>query len=130
MEYAIFIEQLFELVIFPAILILGVFVVNLIKAKTQEAKLNVDSATQKKYIDMIEDTITTCVIATNQTYVESLKNQGKFDAEAQKIAFEKTYQAVITVLNEDIKEYIKEMNGDLEIYLTQKIEFFVNENKF
>jgi hypothetical protein len=36
---------------------------------------------------MLNRTITECVIATNQTYVETLKQQGKFDEEAQKIAF-------------------------------------------
>lgn len=129
MEYAIFIEQMFELVIFPFILLIGIYGVNLIKAKTKELKMSVDSATQEKYLTMIEDTIITCVIATNQTYVESLKIQGKFDTEAQKKAFQDTYNAVINILNEDIKEYIVEISGDLEIYLTQKIEFYVNANK-
>jgi hypothetical protein len=36
---------------------------------------------------MATDTITNCVIATNQTYVNSLKEQGKFDEAAQKEAF-------------------------------------------
>ena len=40
-----------------------------------------------KYLKMLSETITKCVIATNQTYVETLKKQGKFDEEAQKIAF-------------------------------------------
>lgn len=129
MEYALFIEQLFELVIFPAIIFAGIYIVNLIKAKTEETKMNIDSETQKKYLTMIEDTIITCVIATNQTYVETLKQQGKFDQEAQKIAFNKTFDAVLKVLNDDVKNYIVEISGDLNIFLTQKIEFYVNENK-
>jgi hypothetical protein len=36
---------------------------------------------------MLTDTITKCVIATNQTYVETLKKEGKFDLEAQEVAF-------------------------------------------
>ena len=35
-----------------------------------------------KYIEMLSNTICECVIATNQTYVDSLKKQGKFDVEA------------------------------------------------
>jgi hypothetical protein len=34
---------------------------------------------------MITTTVINCVIATNQTYVDSLKASGSFDAEAQKI---------------------------------------------
>ena len=33
-------------------------------------------------MNMLKKTISDCVIATNQTYVESLKTQGKFDANA------------------------------------------------
>jgi hypothetical protein len=49
-----------------------------------------DNELADKYVQMLTDTITACVIATNQTYVEPLKKQGKFDAEAQKHAFELT----------------------------------------
>ena len=41
-----------------------------------------DNELSKKYIQMLSETITKCVIATNQTYVETLKKQGKFDVEA------------------------------------------------
>ena len=69
------------------------------------------------------------VIATNQTYVESLKKQGKFDAEAQKVAFNQTYEAVMCILSEEAKEYLNEAVGDLNLYITQKIEAEVQLNK-
>jgi beta-mannanase len=58
-----------------------------------------------------------------------LKEQGKFDIEAQKIAFQKTYDAILSILDDEIQNYITETSGDLSIYLTQKIEAVVNENK-
>jgi len=36
---------------------------------------------------MLDDTITKCVIATNQTYVDSLKDKNAFDKAAQEEAF-------------------------------------------
>ena len=39
---------------------------------------------------MLNETITKCVIATTQTYVETLKKEGKFDKTAQETAFSKT----------------------------------------
>ena len=42
-----------------------------------------------KYLSMLTETITSCVIATNQTYVEALKKEGKFDLEAQKLRLRK-----------------------------------------
>ena len=37
-----------------------------------------------------ETTVIDCVIATNQTYVDALKAEGKFDADAHREAFKKT----------------------------------------
>lgn len=129
MEFAQFIEQLFELCIFPGLIILGKFAIDWLKAKTEEAKENTSSEQERKYLDMIYNTISTCVIATNQTYVDSLKKSGKFDVEAQKVAFEKTYNAVLVVLNDEVKKYIVETSGDLQVYLTQQIEAIVNDKK-
>ena len=83
----------------------------------------------KKYADMVSQTIEDCVIATNQTYVESLKAQNAFDKEAQEIAFNKTLNAVMAILSEDAKAYIRETSGDLTFYLTQQIEIKVNKTK-
>ena len=64
---------------------------------------------------MIYNTISVCVIATNQTYVDALKKAGKFDEEAQKEAFAKTYNAVLLVLSDEVKKpnakYKREVYG-------------------
>ena len=71
---------------------------------------------------MLADTITDCVVSTNQTYVDALKEANAFDKEAQKKAFELTYNKIMNVLTEDAKEYLTTIYGDLEIYITTKIE--------
>lgn len=129
MDFTIFLKEFFELCIFPSLLILGTFIVDWLRVKTEEIKQNTKSEKEKKYLDMIYNTIKVCVIATNQTYVDSLKKQGRFDTEAQKNAFQQTYDAVMLVLSEEIKQYIIETNGDLQIYLTQQIEAMVKNSK-
>ena len=88
-----------------------------------------DNALAAKYITMLSKTITDCVIATNQTYVDSLKAQGKFDTEAQKKAFNMTLTAVLSILNDEAKEYLTAIYGDLNTYITKQIEAAVNKNK-
>jgi hypothetical protein len=78
---------------------------------------------------MISSTITDCVIATNQTYVNSLKESNSFTKEAQEEAFNKTFSAVLAILSDDAKAYINEATGDINVYLTQLIEAEVNKNK-
>ena len=99
MEWMILLQQIFEVCIVPLLGVLTCYIVNYIKAKTAELNTNNSNELLTKYLTMLSDTVCDCVIATNQTYVEALKNKNAFDAEAQKIAFEMTYNAVIKVLS-------------------------------
>lgn len=121
--------QLFEIVLIPLAIAITKFLIGFLAAKRDEIKSRTENDLAKKYVDMITDTITRCVIATNQTYVDTLKKQGGFDKEAQSLAFDMTYHAVVQILSEDAKAYIEETTGDMKIYLTQLIEAEVAKNK-
>jgi hypothetical protein len=123
------IPQLFEVCIIPLLGILTTFAVKFINAKIEEISANKKNETEKKYLDMLNSTITDCVIATTQTYVEALKKQGEFDAEAQKQAFAITFSSVLNLLTDEAKEYLNEAVGDLNLYITQKIEAEVQITK-
>lgn len=120
------INQLFQVCLIPMLGALTTFIVIWIKAKSTELQKKTNSDILNKYVQMATDTITNCVIATNQTYVNSLKEQGKFDEAAQKEAFQRTYQAVLLILSDDAKEYLNNAFGDLNKYLQEKIESTVN----
>ena len=121
--------QIMEVVVIPLLGILTAYVVKIVNAKLEEISASHKNELEKKYIDMLNDTISDCVIATTQTYVESLKKQGRFDVEAQKEAFNQTYNAVMSILSEEAKKYLNEAIGDLNLYITQKIEAEVSINK-
>ena len=129
MNWMNILTQLFEIVIFPLLAIGTVYLISLIKVKIQELKQKKDNEMYAKYLGMLETTIINCVISTTQTYVEALKKEGKFDANAQKIAFTKTYTNVMAILNKDAKKYLEEAIGDLETYVYNKIEAEVNLTK-
>lgn len=129
MEWMIILQQVFELCIIPLLGIITFYIVQFIKTKTEELNSNNSNKLLSKYIEMLSNTICECVIATNQTYVDSLKKQGKFDAEAQKKAFEMTYNAVIGILSEEAKVYLASVYGDLNAYIINMIEAEVNKNK-
>ena len=120
---------LYEHIFFPLIALGTLALVWFIGVKINEAKKKTDNETIKRYWDMLEDTITSCVISTTQTYVDSLKKEGKFDAEAQKIALQKTYDAIMGILTEDAKEYLSTVIGDLQSYVLNKIESNVAQTK-
>ena len=121
--------KIFQVCIIPLLGVLTTFIIKWINVKSDQIQKNNDNTLANKYIQMLTDTINSCVIATNQTYVESLKKQGKFDAEAQKQAFEQTTQAVLTILSQEAKDYLANIYGDLDKYISEKIEASVNINK-
>ena len=123
------IAQIFEICIIPILGILTTFLISWINSKKEALKQQTNSETIKKYIEMLDNTITDCVIAMNQTYVNSLKLQGKFDTEAQKKAFTDVYNKVIAILGQDAIEYLNSAIGDLNEYITSKIEKEVSSNK-
>ena len=121
--------EIFEVCIIPLLGVLTAYFIKFVNAKSAEIGTKVKNETQKKYLEMLNNTITDCVIATTQTYVDSLKKQGTFDAEAQKVAFTMTYESVVKLLTDEATEYLNEAVGDLQLYITQKIEAEVNLNK-
>lgn len=129
MDWMELLSQIFELCVLPLLGVLTMFAVQFIRTKTQEITVKNDNEILNKYIGMVSNTITECVIATNQTYVESLKKQGKFDADAQKAAFNLTYNAVMAILSDEAKVYLTTAYGDLTAYITTQIEASVNLNK-
>ena len=123
-------SDIFNLCVFPLLLAMTGYLVKLINKKTAELEQSRVNELEKKYINMLNSTITDCVIATTQTYVDSLKAQGKFDTEAQKEAFNRTYEAVVKLLTKEAEEYLNIAIGDLNLYITQRIESEVNLNKY
>ena len=122
-------QQIFELCVIPLLGVLTTYLVKLIRKKNKELDEKVSNNISRKYIDMLADTITNCVVSTNQTYVDALKEANAFDKEAQKKAFELTYNKIMNVLTEEAKEYLTAIYGDLEIYITTKIESEVKSHK-
>ena len=129
MNYMEMLQKIFEVCIIPLLGVLTTYLVLFIKQKSKELQETTDNELYKKYIELLQDTIVRCVIATNQTYVEALKNKNAFDKEAQEHAFKMTYDAVMAILTDDAKVDRSNVFGDLEVYITKLIEAEVNVNK-
>lgn len=129
MDWLTILTQIFEVCIIPLLGLLTAWLISFINTKRNQLVDKSKNDTMDKYINMLADTITNCVIATNQTYVENLKKDKMFTAEAQKEAFTMTYNAVMAVLTDEAKDYLTEAYGDLSAYITQRIEAEVSLNK-
>ena len=129
MDWTEILQNLFVVVIIPLLGLITKYMVQFFMVKNEEIKATTDNEIFKKYFDMLNKTITNCVIATNQTYVDALKDKNAFTAEAQKEALQKTYNAIMSILSEDAKDYLTNATGDLQGYIMNLIEAQVKENK-
>ena len=85
-----------------------------------------------KYSEIIyalENIVNKAVITTNQTFVNELKKQGKFDKEAMQEAYRRTYESIIASLSQSFFEYIDKENIDIDTLLKNMIETSVDWNK-
>ena len=129
MEFKELLTTITQTVIIPLLIALVGYAVKWLNAKANEIKTKTKDETTQKYITMLNDTIVSAVIAVNQTYVDSLKQQNAFDIEAQKEAFNRVYETIIATMTEEADKYLSEAIGDLDTYIATKIEEAVKENK-
>lgn len=118
-------NEIFATCIVPLLAILVKYLIDYLKT----LRVDTNNKIADKYLIMLKDTITTCVAATNQTYVEALKNKNAFDKEAQEYAYKTTYNAVMAILTEESTVYLNSAVGDLEEYIKQQIEGTIAESK-
>ena len=83
----------------------------------------------KSIVEEIGERTKYVVEYVNQTYVNALKKEGKFDLDAQKKAFQTAYQTIIETLSAEALDYIESVSGDSNKLLEVLIERYVIEEK-
>lgn len=128
-EVLMIIKTLIDMIAEPVLLAIGGLLVYCVKKGIQylQDRLNNDCA--NKYLEMAKETIVSCVMATNQSYVDSLKNNGAFNQDAWVTAFEKSKNNVLKLLSDAQKEVITEIYGDIDAWINTQIEATVRQLK-
>lgn len=128
-EVMLIIKEILDMLAPYAISAIATLLVLGVNKGVEYLKVRLASETANKYLELAEKLVTDCVMATNQTYVDSLKSNGAFDKEAWTTAFEKSKNKVLKLLSEAQKEVIVEVYGDLETWVNTQIECKVKELK-
>lgn len=113
------ISVLVTAVIIPLISIGGTQLIKLINSKIK----NVETAKQLTTATQI---VTNATRSVFQTYVESLKAEGKFDAQSQLVALKRAKDIALNQMKDDVKKYIVTNYGNLDNWLTTQIEATIN----
>lgn len=76
----------------------------------------------KNILSSLNEVVQKAVSEVYQTYVEALKKDGMFDAEAQKEALNKALEIIKTNASKDVMDWLNANYTDIDAYLKSQIE--------
>lgn len=106
-------------VIIPVISFLGFKLSSFLSAKIKDEKA---AAFLKRACEIVLN----AVRSVFQTYVESLKNSGQFNKDAQAIAFNKAKAIILNQMTQELKTFIISNYGNLDEWIKNQIEASIN----
>lgn len=122
-------NMLWIYILIPVIVAVSGFSVAIIKKKMDEIEEKIQNEKVKKYLNMSENLLVDVIRGVNQTYVDSLKDEGKFNKEAQEKALEMAKKKFLAIISQEAREAIQEGYKDLGEWLNIKIHATVREEK-
>lgn len=100
-----------------------------IKNKIGEITSKIENQKVSEYINAATNVVSDAVLTVSQTYVDTLKKEGKFSQKAQIEAKEKAVEIATKLITEDGKNAIEKVYGDFAEWLSTTIESNVKANK-
>lgn len=103
------------------------FLIKLIRAGAVSFKTKTKNEAVNKYLSFAENAIETAVTAVAQTIVDVAKKNGSFTQTVREEAFYQAKSIALSIMTTEAKEAAKEAYGDLNLWLENKIEFYVKK---
>lgn len=116
-------------VISPLLIALTSYIITFLHKQIVKLQAQIKDEKIKNLISIAEGIVDQAVSTVTQTYVDGLKEEGVFDKDAQKTAFEKSKTYVYSLMTEETKNAIMENYGTLDTWVSTKIEEFIAKSK-
>lgn len=129
MSFKEFIQQLMYLVITGILPFVTVYFANYVKAIIQKNSEKSENEQIQSLINYAGEAISVAVITVSQTYVDTMKAEGKFDKEAQAIAKQMAIDKAKELISTEMKSAIETIYTNFDAYLDNYIETLVRETK-
>lgn len=106
-------------VILPLISYAGARLVTYLNSKIKDANAKI-------LLTTATDIVINAVRSVFQTYVDSLKASGSFNAQAQTQALTKAKEIALSQMTDEVKQFISKNYGSVDAWLTTTIESTIN----
>lgn len=121
-------EFLLDLVL-GIIAVLAVYACRAVDHFAERTVADIENEQAKRYATEITRAVSDAVKCTCQTYVDELKEAKSFTKEAQAEAMKRSLTTALKSISPEAIEFIQNVYGDVEPYLTAKIEAAVREQR-
>lgn len=109
-------------VVIPLITLLGAKLVKWVASK-------IDDENAAKIVENASNIVLNAVKSVFQTYVDTLKKQGKFGSDAQQEALIKAKTIALSQLGHDTQKFLASNFGDVDTWIVTQIEATINTLK-
>ena len=116
-------------VISPLLIALTSYIITFLHKQIVKLQAQIKDEKIKNLISIAEGIVDQAVSTVTQTYVDGLKEDGVFDKDAQRTAFEKSKTYIYSLMTEETKKAITENYGTLDTWVSTKIEEFIAKSK-
>ncbi|WP_340024268.1 hypothetical protein MHI24_03950 [Paenibacillus sp. FSL K6-1096] len=123
------VNTILTVLVIPLLGLLAKSLITYLKREIAGLEQRIGNESVNHLLNQAADAVESAVIAVNQTFVETLKQQGDFNAEAMEKSFRMAKEKALILLGEAAKKELKLVTGDLEAWIEAKIEVYVNRNK-
>ena len=106
-------------IILPLITYAGARLITYLNSKIKDANARI-------LLTTATDIVINAVRSVFQTYVDSLKASGSFDAQAQTVALTKAKDIALEQMTDEVKNFIAKNYGSVDAWLTTTIESTIN----
>lgn len=125
-------NEIVTLLIIPILPAVSTFIIAWFKAKTDEIRNRIQNDTIAQYIDILDFTVESVVMALNQTTVEGMKNaskDGKLTKEEAILIKQQAMNEVYKVLGSTGKATLSQVFENLDALISNKIEALISSTK-
>ena len=116
-------------ILIPLLITIITICICIVTSKVAKDAARLAPSKYSEIIYALENIVNKAVITTNQTFVNQLKKQGKFDKKAIEEAYNKTFNSIVASLSQSFFEYIDKETIDIDTLLKNMIETSVDWNK-
>lgn len=124
----VFLDLLYA-VLTAGVPILTACLVRYLRARWLKTDAETGDSAERVALSEIARAVSNAVAMVSQTFVDSLKQSGAFDVDAQREALKRALQAALDALSIETRSFIEAAYGSLESYLTTCIEAEVRAQK-